>query len=237
MPPSRLAGGMVAERNDDQRATRACDPRPVAMSRRGLAGPGQPPRRAAPGAGTLALLVLLGALWGLHIVFAKAIGAEGPREALARLVAYLWATAAGLVGPALARGRAYRPSAAMLRYFAVSSGLGYMGPIFLELLVAPRIEASVFGLLAGAVPLATVGVAVAFGRDRMSGTLAAALGAGCAAVLVLLGPAAAQAGASGTSLQWLALALLVPLLYSIGDVCIDVNWPRALDVSIRLADE
>ena len=211
------------------------------MTRRAFADPGGAParraRRSVPGPATFALLVLLGALWGLHIVFAKAIGAEDARQALALLVAYLWATAAALVAIALARGRAFRPSAAMLRYFAASSGLAYIGPIFLELLVAPRIDASVFALLAGAVPLATVGIAVAFGQDRLSGTLAAALGAGCAAALALLGPEALRAGAPGTALPWLALALLVPLLYGAGDVYIDANWPPALDVSQVAAGE
>lgn len=194
----------------------------------------RPPRRAA-GTGTVVLLVLLGALWGLHIVFAKAIGAESAREALALLVVYVSAAAVGLVTVALAGGRGFRPTRAMLRYFVTSSALGYLGPIFVELLVAPRIDASLFALVAGATPLATVGIAVACGRDRLSRTLAAALIAGSAAGLVLLGPAA-WAGA-GAPAFWVALAFLVPLLYGAGDVYIEARWPRALDVQQVAAGE
>ena len=183
-------------------------------------------RRADPG--TILLLVLLGGLWGLHIVFAKAIGAEGPREALAVLVLYIGAASCGLLAVAAFRARACRPTRSMLRFFLLSSALGYLGPLFVELLAAPRIDAGIFGLIAGATPLATVGLAVAFGRDRLSPRLALALGAGTAAALVLLGPAAW--GGGGGPLPWVALAFLVPLLYGAGDVFIEANWPTGLDV-------
>lgn len=185
-------------------------------------------RRAAPGRERLALLVLLGALWGLHIVFAKAIGAESAREVLALLVLYVSAAALGLVVLALLRSRAFRADARCVRFFAVSSALGYMGPIFFELLVAPRIDASLFALVAGATPLATVGIAVAARRDRLSRTLALALAAGSAAALLLLGPAALGAGRSPP--LWVALAFVVPLLYGAGDVFIEANWPPGLDL-------
>jgi drug/metabolite transporter (DMT)-like permease len=191
--------------------------------------------RATPGPGTLALLVLLGGLWGLHIVFAKAIGADGPRDALALLVLYVGCAGAGLVLLAVLRGGLFRPSIAILRYLAISSAFGYLGPIFVELLVAPQIDASVFALIAGAAPLATVGIAVAAGRDRLSARLAAALAAGSAAALVLLGPAAWAGG--GGPLLWVALAFLVPLLYGAGDVYIEANWPRALDIDQVAAGE
>ncbi len=130
---------------------------------------------------------------------------------------------------ALVRGGAFRPTARILRYFAISSALGYLGPLFFELLVAPRIDAGLFALIAGSTPLATVGISVAFGRDRLTPTLAAALVAGTAAALILLGPAAWQ-GSSGPVL-WVALAFAVPLLFGAGDVYIEANWPRELDVA------
>src|SRR5690606_4239834 len=165
----------------------------------------------------------LGGLWGLHIVFAKAIGAEDARSALALLVLYVSAAAAGLIAVALLRSRPFRPDLRRVRFFAISSALGYMGPIFFELLIAPRIDASVFALIAGATPLATVGLAVAVGRDRLSPVLAGAIVAGSAAALLLLGPAAFGAGAAPPF--WVALAFAVPLLYGAGDVFIEANWP------------
>lgn len=196
---------------------------------------GTAPVRRDAGPVTLMLLLLLGGLWGLHIAFAKAIGADGPRQALALLVLYVACSATGLVAMALLRGKAFCPTAPMLRYFAISSGLGYLGPIFGELLVAPRIDASVFALVAGATPLATVGIAVAAGRDRLSRTLAAALAAGSLAALVLLGPAAWQG--EGGPLPWVALAFAVPLLYGAGDVYIEARWPRELDLTQVAAGE
>src|SRR3546814_2221853 len=118
---------------------------------------GQAPARRAAGPWTLFLLVLLGALWGLHIVFAKAIGAGDARSVLALLVLYVSVAAVGLIAVALVRSRPFRPTLARVRFFVISSALGYLGPIFFELLIAPRLDASVFALIAGATPLATVG--------------------------------------------------------------------------------
>ncbi len=202
--------------------------------------PGTAPVRRAAGPVTLSLLLLLGGLWGLHVGLAKAIGADGPRQALALLVLYVACSATGLVAMALLRGKAFRPTASMLRYFAISSAMGYLGPIFGELLVAPRIDASVFALVAGATPLATVGIAMAAGRDRLTPLLAAALAAGSASALVLLGPAAWQGeggpGSGGPAL-WVALAFVVPLLYGSGDVYIEARWPRELDLTQVAAGE
>ncbi|HET7409192.1 MAG TPA: hypothetical protein VFJ13_03265, partial [Paracoccaceae bacterium] len=92
----------------------------------------------------------------------------------------------------------------------------------------PRIDASVFALIAGATPLATIGIAAALGRDRLSPMLAAALAAGSGAALLLLGPAAFGAGAAPP--LWVALAFIVPLLYGMGDVFIEANWPEGLDM-------
>ncbi|HLS19082.1 MAG TPA: DMT family transporter [Paracoccaceae bacterium] len=175
----------------------------------------------------LLLLIVLGTLWGLHIVFAKAIGAEGVREAVAMLALYVWSSAIVLIGVAWLRGRAFRPDLPVIRYFIISSALGYLGPIFFELFVAPNIDASLFALIVGASPLATVCIAAATGRDRLSGTLIAALAAGSAAALMLLGPAALGGSAP---IFWVAIAFAVPFLYGAGDVYIEAKWPRELDV-------
>lgn len=197
------------------------------MSDRGRAEATALSAHRAHGTGTLALLIVLGGLWGLHIVFAKAIGAEDARSALALLVLYVSAAAAGLLALALFRSRPFRPTQVRLRFFAISSALGYLGPIFFELLIAPKIDASIFALIAGATPIATVGIAVAVGRDRLGPMLAGALAAGSAAGLLLLGPAAFSAG--GAPL-WVAMAFVVPLLYGFGDVFIEANWPKGLDL-------
>lgn len=188
-------------------------------------GPSRPARRRpVAGPRTLGLLICLGGLWGLHIVFAKAIGVETAREALAMLVVYV-----SVVAVAAVRSGPFRPTGRTLRFFLISTALGYMGPIFCELMIAPRIDAGLFALIAGATPLATVGIAVAIGRDRLSRALALALAAGSGAALLLFGPAALQAGPGAPS-GWVALAFLVPLLYGAGDVYIEAGWPEGLSV-------
>jgi drug/metabolite transporter (DMT)-like permease len=228
MPPSRRPGAVLADVHANPHATNGPADRVGPVSRRRLPEAGLASARRVPGPRTLALLVLLGGLWGLHIVFAKAIGAEGAREALALLILYISAAAFGFDLITSMRGGAFWPSRRVLRYLVVSSALGYLGPLFFELLVAPRIDASLFALIAGSTPLATVGIATTFGRDRLTPTLATALAAGTAAALVLLGPAAWQG--SGGPAAWVALAFLVPLLYGAGDVYIEANWPRELDI-------
>lgn len=173
----------------------------------------------------LALLVLLGVIWGLHIAITKALGAADIVEGMGLLTIYVGATFAGLAIAMLIWSRPYRPSWSVLRFFTLSSTLGYTGPILVELVVAPRIDAGVFALIAGATPVATVAIAVAVGRDRLSATLALALAAGAASALVLIGPDASAVAPAGL----VALALLVPLFYGADNVYIEAAWPERLD--------
>lgn len=178
-----------------------------------------------PGGGSLLLLLLLGAGWGLHVVLTKALGAQSLAEALALFVVYVSGTATGLVAVALLRGRFYRPRAGAIRFFAISSSLGYLGPILAELVIAPRIDAGVFALIAGATPVATVAIAAALGLERLGRRLALALCAGTAAAVVLVAPGIGGGGPSG----WIAAAFVVPLLYGADNVYIERAWPKGLD--------
>lgn len=180
------------------------------------------------GARDLVLLALLGLGWGLHVVLSKALGATTGAEALAYLTVYMAASAAALIGMALVFSTPFRPTLRQLGFFTVSSFLGYLGPITAELIVAPRIAAGAFALIAALTPLLTVAVAVAIGLDRLTGRLTLALAAGMVASLLMVAPdlAALRQGAIG----WTLLAFLVPAFYGIDNVYIQVRWPAGLDV-------
>lgn len=180
--------------------------------------------------GPFVLICLIGSGWGLHFLFTKALGSASVKEALAFLVLYILGTASGLLALGLLGSRAYRPTWGQVRFFAISSSFGYLGPILAELIIAPNVNAGIFALIAGATPVTTVAIAALFGFERVTVVLAGALAAGSASALVLLGPGAEAGG----PVFWIALAFVVPLLYGADNVYIERAWPKGLD-SLQVA--
>lgn len=176
----------------------------------------------------LLLLSLLGLGWGLHVVLSKALGADGASEALAYLVVYMLGSATGLIAMGLVFSTPFRPTAGQGGFFLVSAFLGYLGPISAELVIAPRIDAGVFALIASLTPVFTVAVAVSLGLDRLTGKLALALAAGMAAAALMAAPDLATLRQGATA--WTLLALVVPVLYGFDNVYVQARWPRGLDV-------
>lgn len=178
--------------------------------------------------GDLLLLALLGLGWGLHVVLSKALGAQDATEALGFLAVYMLGSATGLIVMALIFSRPFRPDWRQGGFFLVSAFLGYLGPISAELVIAPRIDAGVFALIASLTPIFTVAVAVTVGLDRLSGRLALALAAGMSAAVLMVAPdlSAIRQGATA----WTLLALVVPIFYGFDNVYVQARWPRGLDV-------
>lgn len=176
----------------------------------------------------LLLLALLGVGWGLHVVLSKALGAQDAGEAMAYLSVYMAASALGLISMGAVFSRPFRPTLRLLVFFVFSSVLGYLGPILAELVIAPRIEAGLFALIASLTPVLTAAVAAVLGLDRLTGRLAAALAAGSAAAVLTVAPDLGGMRAGGT--LWVALAFVVPAFYALDNVYIQARWPEPLDV-------
>lgn len=176
---------------------------------------------------TRLLLALLGAGWGLHIVLTKAIGAEGAREALAFLVLYMLAASAGLVLVCMATSGLRRPRRGHLVFFVIGSCFGYLGPILVELLVAPQLDAALLALIGATSPIITLAIAVPVRAARLTPRVGAALMLGTGAAALILVPSAALPAAA--ALGWVLAGFLLPLFYGIDNVYVQVMWPKDLD--------
>lgn len=189
----------------------------------------------SPVATGLLRLVLLGLGWGLHLVLTRLVGAESGRAAVALLLMYLVGTSLCLCAVARAMGRPLIWRWRYLAYFIGSAALGYVGPVWIELNVAPRIDTSLFALILTLVSVFTVGIAVPLGQARLTARIAGALAAGMAASLLLLGPQLVLPGAEGR--VWVLLAFAAPLAYAVGNCFVAGLWPEELDTHQVAAGE
>ncbi len=176
---------------------------------------------------TRILLTLLGIGWGLHIVLSKAIGAEGAREALAYLVLYMCGASAGLIGMGFLISRPKRPTRRHLVFFTVGSIFGYLGPITVELIVAPQLDAALLSLINATSPIITLAIAVPIGAAVLTRRVGLALALGSAAAVLILAPSVALPSAA--ALGWVLAGFLLPLFYGIDNVYMQVKWPEDLD--------
>lgn len=194
-----------------------------------------PAGRAGSGrAVALALLLVMGALWGLQFAMLKLAAQAGYSE-LAILMVALVLLSVAFTGLLVVRGEGFALDAARIRFLAVTAVLGYLVPLLAALHVAAHIPAGVLTLIASLSPVVTVAVALALRTEPVSRhrVLAVVLGAGAA--LLVLWPDAALPGQA--ALYWLAVALLVPVCYGVESIYIAAKWPPGMTSLQAVAGE
>ncbi|MDJ0828184.1 MAG: DMT family transporter, partial [Rhodobacter sp.] len=128
----------------------------------------------------------------------------------------------------VARRGLFRFTARRIRFFVVTSILGYILPLGGTLYAAQALSAGMLALLISLAPLFTFGAAALFRTEQISGLRIAAMLTGCVATALVLLPEAAVPDLG--LLPWMLLALLIPFCYGVESVFIDANWPPELDV-------
>lgn len=173
-----------------------------------------------------ALLITMGAAWGLHFALMKMV-ASGEGAPLLLLFPTLAGISVGFALIVVARRSLYRPTWAHLRFFVISGLLGYLAPILLELIVAAKIDAGLLTLIVTTNPLITILVAGLMRTEvvRFRQILAAGLGAVAAAALLL-----PDSALPSTDMRvWVAAAFGIPSLYAVYNVYVAKAWPNDLD--------
>lgn len=176
---------------------------------------------------SLVLLVALGTGWGLHISLSKGLGAETTAEALAYFVVYMAGAAIGLCAAVLAFSKPFRVTWPIFRFFVIASFFGYLIPLLTEMIVAPKIDAALFTLIAALSPMLTMAIATAIGQERATRKRLFALALGLAAGAILLAPGVALSREAMT--VWVLAAFIAPIAYACDNVYIVWAWPKHLN--------
>jgi drug/metabolite transporter (DMT)-like permease len=176
---------------------------------------------------SILILVAMGTTWGLQVAMLKMALGSGYRETQVMLCALTLVALAYLVILSLRRGL-FRFDLPRLRFFVITSVLGYVLPMGATLYAARSLPAGTLALLISLAPLFTFAAAGLFRTEHISRLRVAAMLLGCIATALVLLPQTEMPNYG--LLPWMLLALLVPICYGVESVYVDVSWPDGLDV-------
>lgn len=166
--------------------------------------------RSTPG--FVAVLLLLGAGWGLSIPLIKVTVSAGYLHF--GLVFWQLAIGAAILGIFLAlRGQLVRPTLPHLVVYLVIAVLGTIIPNSASYQAVAHLPAGIMSITIAAVPMFAFPIALALGIDRFQGIRFLGLALGMAGVVVLAAPGLTLPGAGLTF--WLLMALVGPFCYGI----------------------
>jgi drug/metabolite transporter (DMT)-like permease len=167
--------------------------------------------RAGP-AGLIALLVVLGAGWGMTQPLAKIAVSEGYRHfGLVFWQLAIRAVALGLLNTL--RGRGLPFTARHLRLYLLIALIGTVLPNSASYQAAVHLPSGVLSILLSLVPMFAFPIALGLGIDRFSARRLAGLGAGLLGVVLLVAPEASLPDRA--MVAWIPVALIAPFFYGL----------------------
>lgn len=160
----------------------------------------------------VALLVLLGAGWGLTTPLAKIAVSEGYRPL--GLIFWQMAIGAVLMGlVTLARGKPLPMGRAQLRVYVVIALVGTILPNSASYQAAVYLPAGVIAILLSLVPMFAFPIALMLATDRFSWPRLGGLVCGLIGVLLIIGPEASLP--ERAMVAFIPLALIAPFFYGL----------------------
>jgi drug/metabolite transporter (DMT)-like permease len=170
----------------------------------------------------LAILVLLGCLWGAMLVLGRIATSAG----VPPMAFTFWNCAGGaaIIGSlALIRRVSVPASPRHLRYYAIAGLISNALPNTLAFTLVAPIGTGLTGVLFALSPLCTYAVAMAIGRDRFDPLRGLGLAVGLAGTLLILLPESSLPSAE--ALHWLLIGLALPVLLALGNIYRSAAWP------------
>lgn len=161
--------------------------------------------------GLFALLIVMGAGWGITLPLAKVAVSEGYRHlGLIHWQMVIGALFLGVI--ALIRGKPLPCERRHLRLYLIIALLGTVLPNSASYEAARHLPAGVISILLSMVPIFAFPVAMALGMERFDWRRTLGLAIGLLGVLLLVGPEASLPNPA--MVAWLPLALIAPMFYA-----------------------
>ena len=171
-------------------------------------------------------LLVMGGCWGLQFALLK-LAAGGGYSELAVLSVAMALLSVVFVAFLVVRRELFRLNRERFVFLFVAGILGYVAPLWAVLYAASHLPAGILTLLGTLTPVATVGFALALRTEPVSARRILAVVFGAAAVCLVLWPELELPGFG--KLQWLLIALIMPLCYAIESIFISKFWPAGLN--------
>lgn len=169
------------------------------------------------------LLLVTGGLIGVFAPLAK-VAAETGVPPLAYL--FWLAIGSGLILAFLAALRAAAPPLNWhhVRYGLISGCVSFALPNLLVVWVVSHLGAGLTSIVFALPPVLTYALALGFGLERFRKLRAVGIALGCSGALIILLP---RGGLPSPGLvDWMLLALLIPISLAIGNIYRTIDWPR-----------
>ncbi len=174
----------------------------------------------------LAMLLVLGMMWGLHFSIIKIAADSGlPYPGIAATTT--WGIAIVLVIVCACRGKFPTITSRTVGFYLVCAITGYLIPFFVELNVAPNIDAGLLSVVVTSAPIFTVAIALAARTEPVGRRAMLGIATGFAAAVILLLPEAASPGSA--KFGWILAAFAVPLTYASYHNFVAKFWPDNTD--------
>jgi drug/metabolite transporter (DMT)-like permease len=180
------------------------------------------------------MLVVLGAGWGLQFTLLK-IAVDAKLDELGILAGSMVLLAAIYALHLTWRGDWFRPTPGHLRFFLISSMLGFVLPLGCAILAARHLPAGLIVLHEALTPLVIVVLALAIGSEAVAPRRLAAVALGMSGVLLVVWPE--LIGVGDKPLDGLLLALLIPIAYGTDTIYVAARWPDGLSCIQVVAGE
>ena len=179
----------------------------------------------------VAILLVMGAVWGLQFAMLKL--ASGGGHAEISLVFYAMLAGAVFFGVVVAIRGAWFPWTGRLVFFlAYIAVLGYVVPMLAVLYTGPHLSAGMITLIASLAPVVAIAIALLKRSEFVSGIRIGAVALGLAASMLVLWPELRLPDHG--SLGWLGVAFVIPIMFGYQAVYISAHWPTGLD-SLQIA--
>ncbi|MBN9067807.1 MAG: DMT family transporter [Rhizobiaceae bacterium] len=169
------------------------------------------------------LLLITGTLLGLSLPFGKLSNAAGVAPVIWAFVISFGAGGV-LLAALLLGGKARRPDAARLRYFAITAAISYAFPNLLIMSAIPHLGAGFTGIMFTLSPVITLALSVLLGMRR-PGTLGmAGIVVGFAGALIV----SLTRGEAGRPAEpiWVIIGLAIPFSLACGNIYRTLDWPK-----------
>jgi drug/metabolite transporter (DMT)-like permease len=176
--------------------------------------------------GIVALVTVLGIIWGLQYSTAKLLSLEVV-DAIATLflVHVLLALVFGAV--LIWLRRQFRPTPQQIAFFCVVAVFSNILPLGAELFAARHVSAGELAIIISLTPIAVIFFAHLLQSEVLTAKKLTGILIGCSAGVAILVPEAITGGNEG--LNWTLVAFVGPLTAGLGNVLMAKHWPTGLD--------